>query len=201
MKKGLFIISIAVFLLLIIGCAPSGAPGRVTTPAPRELESMDSCTVNDDCVCGGVDTYSGRCFLGNTDYQAKYVDTSKDCPDFCTGIAGNLVVKCIDSRCIQMMECLSDSDCESGKCTGNRCVGSAPAECSSDSDCTKGGCSGELCRPKSAEPVATICVYNPEYDCLSMVECGCTDGKCDWSTSPEYERCVSEKERGPRIVP
>ncbi|MBU2561689.1 MAG: eight-cysteine-cluster domain-containing protein [Nanoarchaeota archaeon] len=202
MEKGMFIISFAFLAMLMIGCAPSPAgPGSGGAPTPHELESIDSCSVDADCVCGGVDTQSGMCFLGNRGYYDKYVDKSKSCPDFCSGIAGNLVTRCIDRRCIQVFECLADTECTGGKCVGNRCTGSAPAECSSDSDCRKDGCSGQLCRPKSSEPVFTTCEYRPEYECLGMVECGCVDRNCAWSTSTEYERCVAEKARGPRIVP
>ncbi|MBN1543944.1 eight-cysteine-cluster domain-containing protein [Candidatus Woesearchaeota archaeon] len=141
--------------------------------------------------------------MGNRDYYDKYVDRSKDCPDFCSGVAGNLVTRCIDGSCIQVFECLADTDCAGGRCVGNRCEtpASGAAECSSGSDCRRDGCSGQLCRPKSSEPVFTTCEYRPEYECLSMVECSCVEGRCAWSTSPEYERCVDEKARGPRLVP
>jgi len=42
--------------------------------------SEKSCNVDSDCVCG-VHIKTGACFYGNK----NFVDTSKQCPDFCTG--------------------------------------------------------------------------------------------------------------------
>jgi len=54
------------------------------------------CEQDSDCACGkSIET--GDCFYGNK----AFVDTSQQCPDFCTGIAGNLVIKCVDNICKQ----------------------------------------------------------------------------------------------------
>ena len=55
-----------------------------------------SCQTDSDCACG-VSKDTGDCFYGNR----NFVDESKQCPDFCTGIAGNLVIECIDNVCTQ----------------------------------------------------------------------------------------------------
>jgi hypothetical protein len=55
------------------------------------------CNSDDDCACG-VYIETGDCFYGNKDY----VDITEQCPDFCTGIAGNLKIKCVNSTCVQM---------------------------------------------------------------------------------------------------
>jgi hypothetical protein len=60
------------------------------------------CETDSDCVCGGIDTATGRCFLGNKYYYESFVDVSKFCPDFCTGIAGHLETKCVENRCTQV---------------------------------------------------------------------------------------------------
>jgi hypothetical protein len=120
MKKVFFAVLI-VLLVCAIGCAKQHAPAAKTSSPTQS--SMSSCKVDSDCVCGGVDKASGMCFMGNKDYYDKNVDKSKQCPDFCTGIAGNLVMRCIDNRCIQMFECISDMDCQSGSCINNRCAG------------------------------------------------------------------------------
>ncbi|MEM2768558.1 MAG: hypothetical protein QXL50_01370 [Candidatus Pacearchaeota archaeon] len=52
------------------------------------------CQTDSDCACG-VDKETRECAFGNK----KYIDTSKQCPDFCTGIGGNLGVKCINNSC------------------------------------------------------------------------------------------------------
>ncbi|MEM1577560.1 MAG: hypothetical protein QXM27_00885 [Candidatus Pacearchaeota archaeon] len=52
------------------------------------------CKDDSDCACG-IDKETGECAFGNK----EYIDTSKQCPDFCTGIGGNLGVKCINNSC------------------------------------------------------------------------------------------------------
>ena len=181
-KTVLLMILVSVFML---GCAP---------PSEQPIPGVDAddklfCSTDDDCICGGIDK-DGMCFLGNLEYYEKNVDKSRDCPDFCAGIAGNLVVRCVDSNCMQVFECLTDDDCKEGVCRGNKCV--ASAECSTDNGCTTGGCSGELCYPASSEPRVSICLYKPEYRCLDMIDCGCVAGKCRWKTTPEYDDCVEK---------
>jgi len=83
-------------------CPDGSAVGR-TGPncefAQCPLGGKDYCETDDDCVCDGTDTQAGGCFVGNKRYYALFVDQEKDCPDFCTGIAGNLGVKCVEAKC------------------------------------------------------------------------------------------------------
>lgn len=55
------------------------------------------CNEDDDCGCG-IHKTREECFYGNK----KYVDLTKNCPDFCSGIAGNLELRCIDFECKQV---------------------------------------------------------------------------------------------------
>ena len=55
------------------------------------------CEQDNDCACG-KDIETGNCFYGNK----NYVEVSEQCPDFCTGIAGNLIIKCVDNTCTQI---------------------------------------------------------------------------------------------------
>ncbi|NIO44072.1 MAG: hypothetical protein GTN36_00760 [Candidatus Aenigmarchaeota archaeon] len=55
------------------------------------------CNFDEDCACG-IHKETSDCFYGNK----AYVDTSQQCPDFCTGIAGNLIIKCVNNKCIQV---------------------------------------------------------------------------------------------------
>lgn len=71
------------------------------------------CLADYDCACGNWKT--GGCAVGNK----AYIDTSKQCPDFCTGIAANLITKCIDNKCglVQkenQKQCKLNSDCVLG---------------------------------------------------------------------------------------
>ena len=196
--------SFLVSILLLIGCASEvqtdvQAPTKLV-PSEQDLENREYCTEDTDCICGGIDPATGGCFIGSRSYYENYVDKDSTCPDFCTGIAGNLAIKCVDNKCIQMYECIMDSECEEGEsCVSNRCVSSGQGssdqgntECKSDSDCRKGGCSGQLCEPKSLPPRATNCEFLPEYECFKHTECGCTDGKCAWAESSEYDACVKQ---------
>lgn len=60
---------------------------------PSEISKM-SCRTDVDCACG-VDKETGKCAFGNK----KFIDTSKECPDFCTGFAGNIKIKCVNNLC------------------------------------------------------------------------------------------------------
>ncbi|MBN2202684.1 MAG: hypothetical protein JW700_00660 [Candidatus Aenigmarchaeota archaeon] len=61
-----------------------------------EVVDQKYCNVDSDCECG-IHVETGECFIGNN----EYVDTSIQCPDFCTWIAGNLEISCVDNICIQ----------------------------------------------------------------------------------------------------
>jgi len=50
---------------------------------------------DEDCACG-IDKETGKCAIGNK----RYIDTSVQCPDFCTGFAGNLRINCINNICM-----------------------------------------------------------------------------------------------------
>ena len=59
-------------------------------------ENDKYCETDGDCACG-VHINTGDCFYGNK----NYVNTLQQCPDFCSGIAGDLIIKCIDNECKQ----------------------------------------------------------------------------------------------------
>ncbi len=54
------------------------------------------CRSDLDCTCGrNINT--NACAFGNL----ENVNPKEQCPDFCTGIAGNLEIKCVDNECVQ----------------------------------------------------------------------------------------------------
>lgn len=61
-----------------------------------QIDKYNYCQKDSDCACG-VRKDTTDCFYGNK----KYVNTDKQCPDFCTGIANNLVIKCYMNECTQ----------------------------------------------------------------------------------------------------
>ncbi len=88
------------FLLFLVACAVvPPQPKEPQPPAGNMLEDPLLCNVDADCVCGGIDPKTDNCFVGNKLYDSKYVDHSRDCADFCTGIAGHLETKCVDHKC------------------------------------------------------------------------------------------------------
>lgn len=75
---------------------PQCANGRCVL---NTLPDKKYCDSDDDCICGGIDTITNDCFVGNKLYYYAYVDSVKWCPDFCTGIDGGRVTRCIANKC------------------------------------------------------------------------------------------------------
>jgi hypothetical protein len=83
----IFFIALIAFALIILVLYDMSGYGT-------ELEN--SCNTDSDCACG-VHIDTGECFYGNKDF----VDMSRQCPDFCNGIAANLAIVCSNSTCTQ----------------------------------------------------------------------------------------------------
>ena len=78
-------------LLLLISCNKSNLDNSTS-----EINEQIICNKNADCACG-ANTITGQCFFGNK----KFVNTEKQCPDFCSGLTGNLTLLCQNNQCIQ----------------------------------------------------------------------------------------------------
>ena len=85
MKKVVFILSV----LLITACK------QVSTTNPSQNDQL-ACLSNSDCACG-VQKDTGQCFFGNK----NFVNTLKQCPDFCNGFSGDLTIVCQNNQCVQ----------------------------------------------------------------------------------------------------
>jgi hypothetical protein len=81
MKKFFFLLFV---LVLFSGC------GKIVV-------DEKSCKVDSDCSCG-VHVKTNDCFFGNKDF----VNSSKQCPDFCTGIAAMFETRCVEKVCTQV---------------------------------------------------------------------------------------------------
>ncbi|MBI4146871.1 hypothetical protein HY489_06060 [Candidatus Woesearchaeota archaeon] len=169
-----------VFLfLLIVACAPQLAPKLVECTEEVKLcpdgsavsrippscgfapcPAQSFCNVDDDCACG-THKDTGECFVGSK----EFVNVEKQCPDFCTGIAGHLETRCVKNECKTVqrttnytlpttdeeptanVQDLSSAhwQCESGKWVGSpeQC---AENVCVSNSDCQILGVKG-VCGP------------------------------------------------------
>ncbi len=64
-----------------------------------ELSDEKFCDEDSDCDCG-IHYETKECFFGNK----NFVNTTTQCPDFCTGIHGQFKIKCTDNKCTQTME-------------------------------------------------------------------------------------------------
>ncbi|MFH1222558.1 MAG: hypothetical protein V1492_05750 [Candidatus Micrarchaeota archaeon] len=62
-----------------------------------KIPAEDYCQQDSDCACGR-NTANGNCFYGN----ALYVNTAEQCPDYCSGLADNLEIKCVSNQCVQL---------------------------------------------------------------------------------------------------
>lgn len=75
-----------------------GWAGTVITQTQNpDIPAEKNCGQDTDCACG-VHIATRGCFYGNK----NYVDASQQCPDFCSGITGNLVIKCVQGICKQV---------------------------------------------------------------------------------------------------
>lgn len=58
--------------------------------------------------------------------------------------------------------------------------------------CIVSGCNGEICQGKDEEPIMTICIYQPEYECYKKAVCEVQeDGKCGWTETKEFQECIN----------
>ena len=80
MPKLFLIVGLVAAALLFSGCVEQGET---------------YCRQDSDCACG-THISTEDCFAGNK----AFVDTESQCPDYCTGIAGNLETRCVESECI-----------------------------------------------------------------------------------------------------
>ncbi|PIN74577.1 hypothetical protein COV18_06820 [Candidatus Woesearchaeota archaeon CG10_big_fil_rev_8_21_14_0_10_37_12] len=190
---------VLIFLLFIFVVSCSTKPIIEPVPQPNQpynkpvvdmLQNPLFCNVDADCICGGIDRQTNDCFIGNKLYADYYVDNSQQCPDFCTGIAGNLETKCVDHVCKtspMIRACTEEAkvcpdgsvvvrqgpDCEFAKCLD--------VECTVDADCVfESTCHPTKCVPRGQETVKElICTAECRPGTLDCGgSCACIDDKC-----------------------
>lgn len=64
-------------------------------PGPGESSCSKTCAADTDCACGR-DARTGACAVG----RKECINTASQCPDFCSGITGNLRAQCADGTCV-----------------------------------------------------------------------------------------------------
>ncbi len=68
-------------------------------------------------------------------------------------------------------------------------------ECLNDTDCVIGGCSGQLCStPEVIGELDTTCEWMLQYECLKRTTCDCLNGSCGWRINDEYLLCMKDYE-------
>ena len=77
--------------------AATPPPSNPTGPLTCDPANMLTCRTDADCACGS-NLASGACAVGTS----ACIDTTKQCPDFCTGIDGHMTVTCSASQCVQV---------------------------------------------------------------------------------------------------
>jgi hypothetical protein len=85
MKNILFILIFVIFIVMIFIIF-------------IKINDEKFCFSDNDCSCG-VKITTGECFVGNK----KFVNPNIQCPDFCTGIHGKFVTKCVNNKCVLFM--------------------------------------------------------------------------------------------------
>lgn len=151
-----------------------------TSIQPNLTEDKLFCNLDNDCVCGGLDKETNNCFVGNIKYFEKNVDKTKDCPDFCTGIANMFETKCIDNQCKNVKK-------QQPPTTEIK-----PQSCQTNTDCIKAGCSGTLCITKSnQESGFTTCDWQNSYKCYQEQSCLCKNNQCIWDNQDKLNQCIS----------
>lgn len=57
--------------------------------------------------------------------------------------------------------------------------------------CKIGGCNGEICQEADEETIASICIYDPKYDCYKSAVCEKqAGGNCGWTRTEEFTKCL-----------
>jgi len=168
----------AIILLIVLVFSLSLLAGCKQTPITPPPVNEKSCVSDSDCACGKHKS-SGECFFGNK----AFVNVEDQCPDFCTGIAAHLEIKCIDKECKQVRiepaaECATDNDCKPGQC-----------------------CHPTTCVPGTEQPecAAVSCDASCQAGTLDCGgSCTCEDGKCTANlnniTPPTSGKCTTDSD-------
>jgi hypothetical protein len=94
MSKVLILLAIAI-AHAAAACSSSSAAVAAAPPPP--IATVSECKVDTDCACG-TDKETHKCAFG----PAAKIDTRRQCPDFCTGIAGRMKIACVEGTCRQV---------------------------------------------------------------------------------------------------
>jgi hypothetical protein len=89
------LVTLVIAIFIALGTACSG--GSTSALAAPPASPAPDCKADSDCACG-TDIATHKCAFG----PAPKIDTSRQCPDFCTGIAGHMKIACVEGTCKQV---------------------------------------------------------------------------------------------------
>lgn len=159
-------------------------------------EKPNYCITDQDCECG-THIATGECFVGSR----SFVNVEKQCPDYCTGIAGMFETRCVNHQCKTIRkeqastqtstsvgtECNSIADCQKGvgcyRLPGYakpRCYFGDPCElCPPEKECEVSASFPPIiaCKEKENVPAEGFCGWSTEGHCNSDNDC--TRGGCN----------------------
>jgi len=190
------------------GDADDCPPGETCAGPCQEQTFANACLAE----CEGAQIVHG----GECDQPPVECREDFDCPpgmycEHCIGPDGSMG-PCTDTGvCMPLppLECQADSDCPQGFRCELECIpgcdggpsgqGCCQGQCVPEqAQCQITGCSGEICAPY---PVASSCVWLPEYECLRLTTCELLQGPngeatCGWVQTPEYLECLQQIQGG-----
>ena len=82
---------------------------------------------------------------------------------------------------------------EGTACVDGQCIGEPEPPRPGPNPCIVSGCSGEIC---AEEPMDSLCVWRPEFECLPLSACELQgNGACGWTPNDEYAACLDGIDR------
>ncbi|MCX8200134.1 MAG: DUF333 domain-containing protein [Candidatus Micrarchaeota archaeon] len=156
-------------------------------------EKPNYCAADDDCACG-THIKTRECFVGSKDF----VNVQAQCPDYCTGIAGNLEVRCVNNQCKITSKAREEYDigkeCDSAThCPdGYGCYvlpGYKEARCYKGDPCAL--CGGSKCQVSGSLPSIVKCTSSGKEQGSGF--CGwSTEGPCNSDSDCVHGGCSSQ---------
>ena len=163
-------------------CGSGCGPATCDNPSPGPA-CPDVCTIMCECPP-----------------QAPFWDDFMGCipKDACGGPVGGGI--CVPIPCKDDKDCPDGTSCDFGPGDGADKKAEDPAPiavggiCTPDDEpgCMATGCSSEVC---ASQPVNTLCMYEPWFDCLKLSMCGNygPDGACGWEMNDAFNECLADK--------
>ena len=179
----LFVVASLVLIVFIAGCAEVNEnikQEKLKTEINNKIEAANYCDVTSDCKIESFGCPFGCWNLVNKNANINEINSMVE------------EYNKVGEICIY--DCLPQPKENEIKCVNNKCVAEEKiAECLADSDCGIGGCSGQVCTTKDkAKSTVTTCEFLKIYGCYKQTTCSCINSKCEWKETPEFLDCKAK---------